>query len=153
MVMKKIMFLNLSLFLGLTLIVTAAMSWGPGLGRTPDMKEEFGCPDLPILGEKQFHKVEAFQEPFLKEIEPLQNDLLAKMTELRILRLSPDSDPAAVEVKEKEIRDLQKKVGEKAAHHRGEIWKILNPEQRAQFDAPEPSIGFNPRKDRVSTSG
>jgi hypothetical protein len=143
----------LSLFLGLILTITAVLAWGPGLGRIPDMKEEFGCPDLPILGEKQFHKVEAFQESFLKEIEPLQNDLLAKTTELRILGLSPESDPAAVEVKEKEIRDLQKKVSEKAAQHRGEIWKILNPEQRAQFDAPGPGIGINPRKDRVSTSG
>ena len=151
--MRKIMFLSLSLFLGLTLVVTTSMAWGPGLGRGLGMEGTFGCPDLPILGEKQFHKVEAFQESFLKEIEPLQNDLLKKTTELRILGLSPDSDPAAVEVKEKEIRDLQKKVWEKAAHHRGEIWKILNPEQRSQFDASGPGIGFNPRRGRVSTRG
>lgn len=143
--MRKIMLLSLSLFLGLALAVTAAMAWGPGLGRRLGVEEEFGCPDLPILGEKQFHKVEAFQESFLKETEPLQHDLLEKMTELRILGLSPDCDPAAVELKEKEIRDLQKKVWEKAAHHRGEIWKILNPEQRAQFDVPRPGIGFKSR--------
>jgi len=151
--MRKIMLLSLSLFLGLTLAITATLAREPGLGRTPGTEEKFGCPDLPILGEKQFHKVEAFQESFLKEIEPLQNDLLKKTTELRILGLSPDSDPATVEVKEKEIRDLQKKVWEKSAHHRGEIWKILNPEQRAQFDLRGPAIGFPPLSGRVSTSG
>ena len=151
--MRKIMLLTLSLFLGVTLTVAAAMAWGPGLGRRLGMEEKFGCQDLPILGEKQFHKVEAFQESFLKETEPLQRDLLEKMTELRILGLSPDSGPAAVEVKEKEIRDLQKKVWGKAAYHRIEIWKILNPEQRAQFDVLGPGIGFNPRRGRASTSG
>ena len=151
--MRKIMLLSLSLFLGLTLAITATLAREPGLGRTPGTEEKFGCPDLPILGEKQFHKVEAFQESFLKEIEPLQNDLLKKTTELRILGLSPDSDPATVEVKEKEIRDLQKKVWEKAAHHRVEIWKILNPEQRAHFGTPGPDIGFNPPRGRASTQG
>ena len=151
--MRKITFLSLSLFLGVILTITAAMAWGPGLGWRPGMEEEFGCPDLPILGEKQFHKVEAFQESFLKEIEPLRRDLLEKMTELRIVGLAPDSDPAAVEVKEKEIRDLQKEVWEKAAHHRVEIWKILNPEQRAQFDVRGPAIGFDLRKGRASTRG
>jgi len=70
--MRKVMLLSLSLFFGLTLTVTAAMAWGPGLGRSFGMGQEFGCPDLPILGEKQFYKVEALQEAFLKEIELLQ---------------------------------------------------------------------------------
>ena len=151
--MRKIMLLTLSLFLGVTLTVAAAMAWGPGLGRRLGMEEKFGCQDLPILGEKQFHKVEAFQESFSKEIEPLQHELLKKRTELRILGLSPDSDLAAVEVKEKEIRDLQKKVWGKAAHHRVELWKILNPEQRVQFDAYGPGIRFNSDTGWRPTSG
>ena len=151
--MRKIVLLSLSLFLGLTLTVTATMAWGPGLGRRLGMEEKFGCPDLPILGEKQFHKVEAFQEFFLKEIEPLQHDFLRKRTELQNLGLSPDSDPAAVEVKEKEIRDLQKKVLDKAAHHRVQIWKVLNPERRAQFSVYGPGIPVNSSISGGPTSG
>ena len=54
--MRKMMLTSLSLFLGLTLMATAAMAWGPRLSRGFGMRQEFGCPDLPILGEKQFHK-------------------------------------------------------------------------------------------------
>ena len=149
--MRKIMFLSLSLFLGLTLTVTAAMAWGPGLGRRLGMEEKFCCPDLPILGEKQFHKVEAFQESFLKEMEPLQHDLLKKRTELRILKLAPYPDLTALEAKQEEIRNLRSKLQEKAVNLKFEIWKILNPEQRAHFDALGPGIGFNLRRGRAST--
>ena len=151
--MRKIVLLSLSLFLGLTLTVTAAMAWGPGLGRRLGMDEKFGCPDLPILGEKQFHKVEALQESFLKEIEPLQHDLLKKRTELRIMGLCPDSDPPAVKANVKWIRDLQKKVLDKAAHHRVQIWKVLNQEQRTQFSVYGPGISVNSPINGGPTSG
>ena len=151
--MKKTIIIGLSLTLGMALMVTTSMAWGPGLGRRLGMDEKFGCPDLPTLGEKQFHKVEALQESFLKEIEPLQHDLLKKRTELRIMGLSPDPDPAAVEAKEKWIRDLQKKVLDKAAHHRVQIWKVLNPERRAQFSVYGPGIPVNSSISGGPTSG
>jgi len=151
--MKKTIIIGLSLALGMALMVTTSMAWGPGLGRRLGMEETFGCPDLPILGEKQFHKVEAFQKSFLKEVEPLQHDLLKKRAELRILGLSPSSDPAAVRAEGKGLRYLQKKAWEKAAHHRVEIWKILNPEQRAQFSVYGPGIRFNSHTGRRPTSG
>jgi len=138
--MKKIIITGLSLFLGLGLLVTATIAWVPGFGRGFGSGREFFYPALPILGEKQFLKVEALQEVFLKEIEPLQHDLLTKKTEFRILGLSPDL--AAKKVKEKEIRNLQAKGQEKVINLRLEIWKILNPEQRAQFDVFGPVIGL-----------
>lgn len=39
-----------------------------------------------------------------------------------------------MKAKGKEIRDLQAKLHEKATNLRFEIWEVLNPEQRAQFD-------------------
>ena len=151
--MKNTIIIGLSLALGMALMVTTSMAWGPGLGRRLRMEEKFGCPDLPLLGEKQFHKVEAFQESFLKEIEPLQHDLLKKRAELRILGLSPSSDPAAVRAEGKGLRYLQKKAWEKAAHHRVEIWKILNPEQRAKFSVYRPGISVNSPMSGGPTSG
>ena len=151
--MKKTIIIGLSLALGMALMVTASMAWGPGLGRRLGMEEKFGCPDLPILGEKQLHKVEAFQESFLKEIEPLQHDLLKKRIEIRILELAPDPDPIAVKAKLAEIHDLRSELQGKAVNLWSGISKLLNPEQRAHFDVLGPSIGFNPLKEEVSTSG
>jgi Spy/CpxP family protein refolding chaperone len=140
--MKKIITTGLSLFLGLALLVTATMARVPAFGQGFGGGQEFLYPALPILGEKQFYKVEALQEDFLKEIKAFQHDLLTKRTELGILRLSPNSDSGAKKAKEKEIRNLQAKVHEEAINFRFEIWKILNQEQRAQFDAFGPVIGL-----------
>ena len=138
--MRKMILNSLSLFLWLTLMTTAAMAWGPGPRQSLGMGQEFDCLDLPILGEKQFHKVEALEEAFLKESETLKHDLLTKGTELRILGLSPDPDQAAAKEKEKEIRDLQAKIQDKGRNLRLEIRKILTPEQQAQFSLYGPGM-------------
>ena len=106
------------------------------------MRPELVFPDIPILGEKQFYKVEALEKVFLKEIEALQHAVLTKRTELRILELAPDPDPIAVKAMQKEIWNLWSKLQEKAVNLRLEIWKILNPEQRAHFNVFGPIVRF-----------
>jgi Spy/CpxP family protein refolding chaperone len=150
--MKRTNIIGLSLTLGLALMVTTSTAWGPGLYPGSGTRPEFGL-SLPILGEKQFYKVEALQEAFLKEIETLQHDLLTKKTELRMLELAPIPDLTALKAKQEEIQNLRSKLQEKAVNLKFEIWKILNPEQRAQFDAYGPGIGFNSRIGWGPTSG
>jgi Spy/CpxP family protein refolding chaperone len=150
--MKKIIIIGLSLALGLALMVTTAMAWGPRFYPGSGMRPELGL-SLPILGEKQFYKVEALQEAFLKETEVLQHDLLTKKTVLQILELAPIPDPTALKAKQEEIWNLQSKIEEKVSNLRYEIWKILNSEQRAQFDASGPGIGFKSHIGWGPTSG
>jgi Spy/CpxP family protein refolding chaperone len=143
---------GLGVVLGLALVITSAMACGPGFSRGLSMRPELVFPDIPILGEKQFHKVEALEKVFLKEIEPLQHDVLTKRTELRILELATDPDPTAVEAEQKEIRTLRSEIQEKVINLRFEIWKVLNPEQRAQFD-PFGTVASHPSfvtSDRLS---
>jgi len=146
--MRKVMLLSLSLFLGLTLTVTAAMAWGPGLGQSFGMGQEFGCPDLPILGEKQFHKVQALEEAFLKEIEPLQQSLVKKEAELRTFESTPDADQAAVMAKEKEVWQIESKLHEKIVNATLEARRLLTPEQNTQLPDFSSGVvgerGFNP---------
>ena len=151
--MKKIIICSLGLILGLALLATGAMACGPGFSRGFSMRPELVFPDIPILGEKQFYKVEALEKVFLKEIEALQHDVLTKRTELRILELTPNPDPTAVKAKQKEIRNLRSNLQEKVINLRFEIWKILNTEQRAQFDVFGPVIGFSPGMGRINHRG
>jgi hypothetical protein len=132
--MKGIIIGGLNLILGLGLLATGAMACGPGFSRGLSMRPELFFPDIPILGEKQFYKVEALEKIFLKEIEPVQNSVLTRRTELRILEFAPTPDPTAVKAKQKQIWNLRSKIQDKALNLRFEMWKILNPEQRAQFD-------------------
>ena len=146
--MKKTTIVGLGLILVVALVATVALAWGPGFG-PPGFGRGFegpayGSPPIPNLTAEQSAQIQALRDDFLKEIEPLQKDLLSKRTELRSLWSNPNSDPAAITAKQKEIWDLQSKLQEKAASLGLEIRKVLTPEQIAQLPAFGPGPGFGP---------
>jgi Spy/CpxP family protein refolding chaperone len=145
--MKKTTIVGLGLILVVALVATVALARGPGFG--PGFGRGFGgpaygTPPIPNLTAEQSAQIQALRDDFLKEIEPLQKDLLSKRTELRSLWSNPNSDPAAITAKQKEIWDLQSKLQEKAASLGLEIRKMLTPEQIAQLPAFGPGPGFGP---------
>jgi len=79
--MKKAIIFGLGLVLSLALVATVAMAWGPGFG--PGFGRGFGgpafdSPPIPNLTSEQSAQIQALRDAFLKEIEPLQNDLWTK---------------------------------------------------------------------------
>jgi zinc resistance-associated protein len=146
--MKKTIIIGLCLALGLALIATVALAWGPGLG--PGFGRGFGgpaygSPPIPNLTAEQSSKIQTLREAFLKEIEPLQKDLWTKRTELGNLWLSSNVDPAVITAKQKEFLDLQAKLQEKATNLGLGIKKSLAPEQLAQLPPFGPGMGFGAR--------
>jgi zinc resistance-associated protein len=144
--MKKTIIISLSLVLGLALVATVALAWGPGFG--PGFSRSFGpaygVPPIPNLTTEQSAQIQALREDFLKEIEPLQKDLYTRGTELRNLWSNPKADQAAIAAKQKEIFNLQSQLQEKATNLGLEIRKVLTPEQLAQLPAFGPGAGFGP---------
>jgi len=149
--MKKTIIIGLSMVLGLALVTTVALAWGPGFG--PRFGRgfggpAFGSPPIPDLTAEQSAQIQALREDFLKETEPLQKELYTKGQELRQLWSIPNVDPAAIKVKQGEISDLRSELQEKATNLRLEIRKILTPEQLAQLPAAGmgvgPGMGFGP---------
>ena len=146
--MKKIFVVGLSLVLGLTLVATVALAWGPGFGAR--FGRGFGgpangIPPIPDLTDEQPAQIQALRDGFQKQIEPLQQELFTKGTELRSLWASPRPDPAAVSAKQKEIWELQSKLQEQATGLGLEIRKVLTPEQLAELPAFGPGPGFGAR--------
>ncbi len=143
--MKKSIIIGSSLVLGLALVATMAMAWGPGFGprfgRGPG-GSEFGVPPIPNLTAEQSAQIQAVRDAFLKEIEPLQKELSAKATELRALWSSQNPDQAAILAKQKEMADIRTSIREKATNLRFEIRKVLTPEQLAQMPAFNQCGGF-----------
>jgi Spy/CpxP family protein refolding chaperone len=135
--MKKTI-IGLSLILGLALVATVALAWGPGFGpgfgRGPG-GPAYGSPPIPNLTADQSAQIQALRDSFLKEIEPLQKDLYAKGQELRNLWATQIADPAAIKVKQNEISDLRSQLQDKATNLGLEIRKVLTPEQLAQLPA------------------
>ena len=105
----------------------------------------YGVPPIPNLTAEQSAQIQSLRDAFVKEIQPLQNDLWTRRTELRNLWSDPKTDPAAITAKQKEIWDLQSKLQEKAANLGLEIRKVLTPEQLAQLPAFGRGAGFGPR--------
>jgi len=131
--------IGLSLTLVVALIATTVLAQGPGYGR------RYGAgPAVPNLTTEQSSQIQAFQQAYLKEITPLQQELRIMRTELRSLWLSPNPDQAAVTGKQKEILALQAKIREKATNFRLEMRKVLTPEQQAQFGTFGPGREFVP---------
>ncbi len=147
--MKKTTIIGLGLVLGLALVATVALAWGPpGFG--PRFGRGFGgpadaVPPIPNLTAEQSAQIQALREGFLKEIEPLRKELYTKRTELRSLWSNPNADSAAIKVKQDEMFSLQTQFQEKATSLGLEMRKVLTPEQLAQLLAFGPGGGFGPR--------
>jgi len=145
--MKKTMIIGLSLVLGLALVATVALAWGPGFG--PGFGRGFRgpayvVPPIPNLTAEQSAQIKALRDGFLKEIESLQKELYTKGTDLRNLWSSPNPDQAIIAAKQKEIFNLQSQLQEKATNLGLEIRKVLTPEQLAQLPAFSQGGGFGP---------
>jgi Spy/CpxP family protein refolding chaperone len=147
--MKKTIIIGLSLVLGLALVATVALAWGPGFGPRfgpPGFwGPASGVPPIPNLKTEQSAQIQALREGFLKEIEPLQKELYTKGQEFRTLWQNPNPDQAVIVAKQKEILDLRSQLQEKATNLGLEIRKVLTPEQLAQLPALGPGAGFGPR--------
>jgi len=145
--MKKSTIIGVGLALGVALVATVALAWGPGFG--PGFGRGFGgpaygVPPIPNLTTEQSAQIQALRDGFLKEIESLQKELYTKGTELRNLWLSPNPDQAAIAAKHKEIFNLQSQLQDKATSLGLEIRKVLTPEQLAQLPAFSQGAGFGP---------
>ncbi len=91
-------------------------------------------------------------QKFRGENAHLIGALVAKKLELRSLWTDPKSDPEAIVVKEKELRDLQNQMREKVIRVMLEARKILTSEQLAKVGSAwamghGEGIGFGWQKD------
>jgi Spy/CpxP family protein refolding chaperone len=151
--MKKTATIGFCAILALALAATVALAWGPGFG--PWFGRGFGgpvygVPPIPDLTAEQSTQIQALRDGFLKDIEPLREELYTKGTELRTLWSSPNPDAAALTAKQKEMLALQSELQEKATTLGLEIRKVLTPAQLEQLPAFGqngtfgPGAGFGP---------
>jgi len=134
--MKRIFIIGVGLTLVVAILAVSACAQGPGFGRGLGFGAPFG--NLPP---EQYSKIQALRQAYLKEIEPLQDELWMKETQLQKLWSTPKADPAVIVAKQKEIFDLQKRLQEKANSFRLEVQKVLPSGRWPTFG---PGVGFGP---------
>ncbi len=104
-------------------------SWGPGkeYSFTPDQKAKF----------------QELRRRFRDENAKLIGAMVTKRLELQSLWTDPKADPNAILNKEKEMRDLQNQLKDKAVQMRLEARKFLTPEQIENW-RPGRGMGMGP---------
>jgi len=120
------------LVLGMTYVYAQTPGQGPGHG--PGWKGErcweSGNPGrFSNLTPEQKAKFQELRRKFNEETAQLRGALVTKRIELQSLWTNPNADPKAIVDKEKELRDLQNQMKDKALQVRLEARKFLTPEQ------------------------
>ncbi len=133
--MKKTL-LALSLVTVLILGVTYVYAQGPGhgLGWRGEHCWESGDPEkFSSLTPEQKAKFQELRQKFNDETAQLRGALVTKRLETQSLWTNPKAEPKAIIDKEKELRDLQNQMKDKAIQFKLEARKLLTPEQISEF--------------------
>ena len=110
--------------------VTYAFAQGPGMGPGHrGMQEHWGSGKDFSLTPEQKTKFQELRRKFSGENAKLTGAIVTKRLELRSLWTDPKADPKAILDKEKELRDLQNQMRDKAVQMKLETRKFLTPEQ------------------------
>jgi Spy/CpxP family protein refolding chaperone len=127
--MKKTI-VALGLVVVMLLGVTYVYAQGPGMGPGHrGMHESWGPGKDYSLTPEQKTKFQELRRKFSGENAKLTGAIVTKRLELRSLWTDPKADPKAILDKERELRDLQNQLRDKAVQMRLEARKFLTPEQ------------------------
>jgi Spy/CpxP family protein refolding chaperone len=118
--------------LGLVAVVVLGITYvyaqSSGYGRTG-----WGYGKWSSLTPEQGTKLQELRQKFNDETGQLRGTIITKRFELQSLWTNPKADPKAIQDKEKELRNLQDQMREKALQFKLEARNIFPPEQLAQI--------------------
>ena len=118
-----------------------AGGYGPGSGYAGDVTAWSGL----NLTAEQTVKIRVLQEVQLKEIQPLQNKLYSKRSELKLLWLQQTPDQDKIVAANQEVRALRDQLRDKMTSHRLAVFNVLTPEQQTKLQAYGAGRGYGPR--------
>ncbi|MFN3535410.1 MAG: Spy/CpxP family protein refolding chaperone [Desulfatiglandales bacterium] len=103
---------------------------GPGMGGMGGKGFGGGGPGIcnplnPALNEQQRQRLYELREAYLKDITPIQNELMTKKLELRNLWSAPNPDQAKIMEKQREVNRLQERIQERATKYRLDCQGVL----------------------------
>jgi Spy/CpxP family protein refolding chaperone len=117
------------------LVLVSANGWAfrNGCGMEPGMGTPFHWASNLDLTEDQKAEIQARQQAFAEEMSPLRDKLFSRRMELRELWSQATPDQARISTKQREIRDLQSRIQERATQHQLDCRELLTPEQKEKL--------------------
>ncbi len=152
---KKMVLLGLVavMLLSVSYVYAQGSGMGPGMGPGHrGMHESWGpAKDYPLTPDQKA-KFQELRRKFRDENAKLIGAMVTKRLELQSLWTDPKADPKAIVDKERELRDLQNQMKDKAVQMRLEARKFLTPEQIENW-RPGPGMGMGPGQGRGYMAG
>jgi Spy/CpxP family protein refolding chaperone len=145
--MKKIAIIG-GIFLLAAAVAIPVLDSGPAEGRGKGNWKgpqygEYGCYGQRLnLNTEQSEKLSTMRDDHFREMAPLRNELSKKRAELRDLRSTAGTSNAAIQAKETEVAQLEKRLLEKREQFRAEYNRNLTPEQQARQNFSSQRRGF-----------
>jgi Spy/CpxP family protein refolding chaperone len=102
------------------------------------------------LSDEQKHKIEKIEASNKKEMLQYRNLLDEKKSHLKTLETSDNADLSAINKTIDEISSIEGEIMKKHAATKQEIRKVLNDEQRIQFDLKKGKMKMDGKKDKNS---
>ncbi|MGQ9852026.1 MAG: Spy/CpxP family protein refolding chaperone [Candidatus Oleimicrobiaceae bacterium] len=118
--------------------LAAVLAWQPALAQekpAPPPGLGVWCKHIPNLTDEQKQKIEGLQKAFLKEIQPLRNQLRSERFALMSLKTANNPDQKAINAKIDALAKLRAEIEKKQVAHRLQIRSLLTDEQRAAMEA------------------
>jgi Spy/CpxP family protein refolding chaperone len=116
-------------------VLTASSAWafrgGCGLGQGAGVNSHIAS--TLNLTEDQKSLIQAKQEVFFGDINPLRDKLFSKKMELRDLWSKASPDQSAIAEKQQEIQLIQNEIQEKMTQHQLECRRFLTAEQQEKL--------------------
>ncbi len=150
---RKIILLGLVAVMLLGVTYAYAQGMGPGMGPGHRGTHEFwgGGKDYSLTPDQKA-KLQELRRKFGEENAKLIGAMVAKRVELHSLWTDPKADPNAILQRERELRDLQNQLKDKAVQMRLEARKFLTPEQIENW-RPGFGMGMGPGRGRGYMAG
>jgi Spy/CpxP family protein refolding chaperone len=111
------------------LVVGVAYAYAQGPGADPGHRPGWGHEKWSSLTPEQRTKFQELRRKFSEDNAKLFGAIVTKRLELHSLWTDPKADSKAILDKERELRDLQNQIRDKAVQMRLEARKFLTPEQ------------------------
>jgi len=136
--MKKVMMMIVAVIALAAVVASPAMAYrgmGGGYGYGPGNVADVAAGRGLDLTAEQTEKINAMRAAHLKDIQPLQDQMLSKSRELRSLWLAATPDKEKILALQQETRSLRDQLTDKRTAYRLEVRQILTPEQQAKVQA------------------
>jgi zinc resistance-associated protein len=135
--MKKVMTIVAVIALA-AVVASPAMAYrgmGGGYGSGPGNIADIAAARGLNLTAEQTEKINAMRAAHLKDMQPLQDQMVTKSRELRTLWLATTPDQEKINALQKEVRNLRDQLTDRMTGYRLEARKILTPEQLAKVQS------------------